>query len=32
MDKELLLKYYCILKFIVDVTKEVNKALKEVEI
>lgn len=29
MDKELLLKYYCILKFIVDVTKEVNKALKE---
>lgn len=32
MDKELLLRYYCILKFIVDVTKEVNKALKEVEI
>ncbi len=32
MDKELLLKYYCILKFIVDVTKEVNKVLKEVEI
>lgn len=32
MDKKLLLKYYCILKFIVDVTKEVNKALKEVEI
>lgn len=32
MDKELLLKYYCILKFIVDVTKQVNKALQEVEI
>jgi len=31
MDKELLLRYYCILKFIIDVTKEVNKALKEVE-
>jgi len=32
MDKKLLFSYYCILKFIVDVTKEVNKALKEVEI
>lgn len=31
-DRELLLKYFCILKFIVDLTKEVNKALKEVEI
>lgn len=32
MDKDLLLKYYCILKFIVDVTKEVNKVLQEIEI
>lgn len=32
MDKKLLFSYYVILKFIVDVTKEVNKALKEVEI
>jgi len=31
MDKKLLFSYFCILKFIVDVTKEVNKALKEVE-
>lgn len=32
MDKKLLFSYFCILKFIVDVTKEVNKALKYVEI
>lgn len=32
MDKKLLFSYYCILKFIVDVTKEVNKALQEIEI
>lgn len=32
MDKKLLFSYYCILKFIVDVTKEVNKALRDVEI
>jgi len=32
MDKKLLFSYFCILKFIVDVTKEINKALKEVEI
>lgn len=32
MDKKLLFSYFCILKFIVDVTKEVNIALREVEI
>ena len=32
MDKRLLFSYFCILKFIVNVTKEVNKALKELEI
>lgn len=31
-EKKLLFRYYCILKFIADVTKEVNKALKEIEI
>lgn len=32
MDKKTLAVYFCILKFIVDVSKNVNKALQEVEI
>ncbi len=32
MDKQLLFTYFCILKFIVDITKEINKVLKEIEI
>lgn len=32
MDKKTLAIYFCILKFIVDVSKNVNKALQEVEI
>lgn len=32
MDKKLLLEYFYILKFVVDVTKEINSALNEIEI
>lgn len=32
MDKELLFTYFCILKFIVDVTKKVNETVKKLEV
>lgn len=32
MDKKLLLEYFYILKFVVDVTKEINAALNEIEL
>jgi len=32
MDKELLYIYYCIFKFIVDITKKANKILQEIDV
>lgn len=32
MDKELLFTYYCIMKFIVEITQKVNKVMQEIDI